>query len=123
MGSGTTMKEASTSTLKGILDWNKATIGGSRINSMAYNQIILNNGEVAFVDLPVSLDDPNTPDFEKLKQLENLDKQLKLNNIEDSDQNWRKVNELCEKIGIPHKYDNSGKLNQQSWKRFVLLTL
>lgn len=119
MGSGTTMKEASTSTLKGILDWNKATIGGSRINSMAYNQIILNNGEVAFVDLPVSLDDPNTPDFEKLKQLENLDKQLKLNNIEDSDQNWRKVNELCEKIGIPHKYDNSGKLNQQSWKRFA----
>ena len=54
-----------------------------------------------------------------LKQLENLDKQLKLNNIEDSEQNWKKVNEICDKIGIPHKYDSNGKFNQTQWKRFA----
>jgi hypothetical protein len=32
MGAGITMAEASTSTLKGILDWNKATLGGSTLN-------------------------------------------------------------------------------------------
>jgi hypothetical protein len=74
MGAGTTMQEATTSTLHGVLDWNKATLGGSRIISSAYNKVILNNGEVAGVDLPVDPSDPNTPDFDKLKQLENLDR-------------------------------------------------
>ena len=119
MGTGTTMQEATQSTLNGVLDWNKATIGGSKIIPTAYNQIILNNGEVAGIDLPVSSTDPNTPDFEILKQLENLDKQLRINNIEDNEQNWQKVNALCDKIGIPHKYNSSGKLNQSSWKRFA----
>ena len=119
MGAGTTMQEATESTIKGNLDWNKATIGGSRIISTAYNQIILNNGEVAGIDLPVDPSNPDAPNFEMLKQLENLDKQLKLNNIEDSEQNWKKVNEICDKIGIPHKYDSTGKLNQAQWKRFA----
>jgi hypothetical protein len=26
---------------------------------------------------------------------------------------------LCDKIGIPHKYISSGKLNTSSWKRFA----
>ena len=119
MGAGITMKEATTSTLHGVLDWNKATLGGSRIISNAYDKVILNNGEVVGVDLPVDPNDPNMPDFDKLKQLENLDKQLRLNNIEDSEQNWKKVNELCDKIGIPHKYTSSGELNISSWKRFA----
>lgn len=119
MGTGTTMQEATESTIKGNLDWNKATIGGSRIIPTAYNQVILNNGEVVGVDLPIDSSNPDTPNFEMLKQLENLDKQLKLNNIEDSEQNWRKVNEICDRIGIPHKYDSTGKLNQAQWKRFA----
>ena len=119
MGAGTTMREATESTLKGNLDWNKATIGGSKIIPTAYNQVILNNGEVAGVDLPIDPSNPDTPDFDVLKQLENLDKQLKLNNIEDNEQNWQKVNDLCDKLGIPKKYDSSGKLNKTQWKRFA----
>lgn len=119
MGAGTTMQEATESTLKGNLDWNKATIGGSKIIPTAYNQVILNNGEVAGVDLPIDPNNPDTPDFDVLKQLENLDKQLKLNNIEDNEQNWQKVNDLCDKLGIPKKYDSSGKLNKTQWKRFA----
>jgi len=74
MGAGTSMQEATESTVKGNLDWNKATIGGSRIIPTAYNQVILNNGEVVGMDLPVDPSNPDIPDFEILKQLENLDK-------------------------------------------------
>lgn len=119
MGAGTTMKEATESTLKGVLDWDKATIGGSRINPLAYNQVILNNGEAVGIDLPISSGDPNVPDFEKLKQLENLDKQLKLKGIQDNEDNWQKVNAVCEELKIPPKYNSDGTLNSSNWKRFV----
>ena len=119
MGAGITMQEASTSTLKGVLDWNKATLGGSTLNSTAYNRIILNNGEVVGVDLPTKVGDKNTPDFEMLKKLEQLDDQLLIEGIEDSPQNWQKVNEICSKLQLPPKYDNQGNLNKQSWNRFA----
>ena len=119
MGAGTTMQEASESTIKGNLDWNKATIGGSKIIPTAYSQIVLNNGEVAGMDLPIDPNNPDSPNLEMLKQLESLDKQLKLNNIEDNEQNWKQVNDLCDKLNIPKKYDSSGKLNKVSWKRFA----
>lgn len=119
MGAGTTLKEATTSSVGGVLDWNKATIGGSTINPAAYNQIVLNNGELIRVDLPVDPKNPNTPNFEILKQLENLDKQLMIAGIEDTPQNFRQVNQICDKLGIPHKYDNSGNLNKHSWKSFA----
>lgn len=119
MGAGITMQEATTSTLHGVLDWNKATLGGSRIISNAYNKVIINNGEVVGIDLPVDSSNPDVPDFDRLDQLKKLDEQLRLNNIEDTEQNWEKVNELCDGIGIPHKYVSSGKLNVSSWKRFA----
>ena len=119
MGAGITMQEASTSTLKGVLDWNKATLGGSTLNPSAYNHIILNNGEVAGVDLPTKPGDKNTPDFEMLKKLEQLDEQLMIKGIEDVPENYQRINELCNKLGLPPKYDNSGKLNKQSWNRFA----
>ncbi len=119
MGAGITMQEASTSTLKGVLDWNKATLGGSTLNPTAYNYIILNNGEVVGVDLPTKIGDKNTPDFEMLKKLEQLDDRLLIEGIEDSSQNWQKVNEICSKLQLPPKYDNQGNLNKQSWNRFA----
>jgi hypothetical protein len=63
------------------------------------------------MDLPVDPSNPNAPDFNKLKQLENLDKQLRLAGIEDTENNFKQVNALCSKIGLPPKYDSSGKLN------------
>ena len=119
MGAGITMSEASTSTLKGVLDWNKATIGGSRINSMGYNQVILNNGEVVGVDLPIDPSNPDMPDFNRLQQLQELDKQIRLHNIEDTDENWQKVNQLCDELNITRKYKGPGVLNDISWRRFA----
>ena len=71
------------------------------------------------MDLPTKPGDKNTPDFEMLKKLEQLDDQLLIEGIEDSPQNWQKVNEICSKLQLPPKYDSQGNLNKQSWNRFA----
>ena len=119
MGAGISLKEASQSTLGGSLDWNKATLGGSTLNNLAQDYVILNNGDVVGVDLPTKPGDKNVPDFERLKELELLDDELLKANIEDSPKNWQKVNEICSKLKLPPKYDNKGNLNSTSWNRFA----
>ena len=118
MGSGITMQEATTSTLDKVLDWNKATLGGSRINSTGYNRILLNNDDVVGVDLPVG-SDKNTPDFSMLQKLQTLDQELLKKGIDDTPQNFKQINQICQEIGLPPKYKNDGSLNDYSWNRFA----
>ncbi len=118
MGNGITMQEATTSTLDQILDWNKATLGGSRINSTGYNRIMINNNDVVGVDLPVGQDN-SKPDFTMLKKLQLLDQELLKRGIEDTSNNWQQVNQICQEIGLPSKYKSDGHLNEYSWNRFA----
>ena len=118
MGSGITMQEATTSTLDQVLDWNKATLGGSRLNPTGYNRIVINNNDVVGVDLPVGKD-KNKPDFEMLKKLQLLDQELLKKGIEDTSNNWQQVNQICQEIGLPSKYKSDGHLNDYSWNRFA----
>ena len=118
MGSGITMQEATTSTLDKVLDWNKATLGGSRINPTGYNRIMINNDDVVGVDLPVG-SDKNTPDFTMLQKLQVLDQELLKLGIEDTPNNFKQVNRVCQQIGLPAKYKNDGSLNNYSWNRFA----
>lgn len=118
MGSGITMQEATTSTLDQVLDWNKATLGGSRLNPTGYNRIVINNNDVVGVDLPVG-QDKNKPDFEMLKKLQLLDQELLKRGIEDTSNNWQQVNQICQEIGLPSKYKSDGHLNDYSWNRFA----
>ena len=118
MGSGITMQEATTSTLDQVLDWNKATLGGSRINPTGYNRIMINNNDVAGVDLPVG-QDKTKPDFTMLKKLQLLDQELLKRGIEDTSNNWQQVNQICQEIGLPSKYKSDGHLNNYSWNRFA----
>ncbi len=118
MGSGITMQEATTSTLDQVLDWNKATLGGSRINPTGYNRIMINNNDVVGVDLPVS-QDKTKPDFTMLKKLQLLDQELLKRGIEDTSNNWQQINKICQKIGLPSKYKSDGHLNDYSWNRFA----
>lgn len=118
MGSGITMQEATTSTLDQILDWNKATLGGSRLNPTGYNRIVINNNDVVGIDLPVGKD-KNKPDFEMLKKLQLLDQELLKRGIEDTSNNWQQVNQICQEIGLPSKYNSDGHLNNYSWNRFA----
>ena len=118
MGSGITMQEATTSTLDKVLDWNKATLGGSRLNPTGYNRIMINSDDVVGVDLPVG-SDKNTPDFTMLQKLQVLDQELLKKGIEDTPNNWKQVNQVCQEIGLPAKYKNDGSLNEYSWNRFA----
>ena len=113
-----TMNEALQSSLKGVLDFDKATLGGSRLNPMAYNHVVVNNGDVIGVDLPVG-NDKNVPDFTMLKKLQTLDQELLKRGIQDTPENFQQVNQVCQSLGIPTKYDNSGKLNTYNWNRFA----
>ncbi len=112
-----TMDEALQSTLKGVLDFNKATFGGSRLNSAAYNHILINDGTVVGVDLPIN--SSGNPDFSMLKKLQTLDQVLLKKNIEDTSDNAQLVNAACQEVGLPAKYTNDGKLNPYSWRRFA----
>lgn len=118
MGSGITMQEATTSTLDQVLDWNKATLGGSRLNPTGYNRIMINNNDVVGVDLPVG-QDKSKPDFTMLKKLQLLDQELLKRGIEDTSNNWQQVNQICQEIGLPSKYKSDGHLNDYSWNRFA----
>lgn len=118
MGSGITMQEATTSTLDKVLDWNKATLGGSRLNPTGYNRIMINNDDVVGIDLPVG-SDKNTPDFTMLQKLQILDQELLKKGIEDTPNNWKQINQVCQEIGLPAKYKNDGSLNEYSWNRFA----
>lgn len=118
MGSGITMQEATTSTLDKVLDWNKATLGGSRLNPTGYNRIMINNDDVVGVDLPVG-SDKNTPDFTMLQKLQVLDQELLKRGIEDIPNNWKQINQVCQEIGLPAKYKNDNSLNEYSWNRFA----
>lgn len=112
-----TMDEALQSTLKGVLDFNKATFGGSRLNSSNYNHILINDGTVIGVDLPV--DSSGNPDFSMLRKLQSLDQELLKKGIEDTSENAQSVNAACQEAGLPAKYTNDGKLNPYSWGRFA----
>lgn len=118
MGSGITMQEATTSTLDKVLDWNKATLGGSRLNPTGYNRIMINSDDVVGIDLPVG-SDKNTPDFTMLQKLQVLDQELLKKGIEDTPNNWKQINQVCQEIGLPAKYKNNGSLNEYSWNRFA----
>lgn len=114
----TTMDEVLQSTLKGVLDFDKATLGESRLNPMSYNHVVINNGNVIAVDLPVG-NDKFVPDFSLLKKLEQLDEELLKKGIDDNPNNWQQINLICQTLGIPDKYTSDGKLNVQKWNRFA----
>ena len=118
MGNGITMQDATTSTLDQVLDWNKATLGGSRLNPTGYNRIMINNNDVVGVDLPVG-QDKTKPDFTMLQKLQLLDQELLKRGIEDTSNNWQQVNQICQEIGLPSKYKSDGHLNDYSWNRFA----
>lgn len=112
-----TMDEALQSTLKGVLDFNKATFGGSRLNPASYSHILINDGTVIGVDLPV--DGAGNPDFSMLKKLQTLDQILLKKGIEDTSDNAQQINAACQEVGLPAKYNTNGKLNAQNWGRFA----
>ena len=119
LGQGSTLQDATKSQQGGYFEWNKATFGGSRLNSGAYSHIILNSSEVLGMDLPYTKDinGNEIPDFQMLKKTEQADQEIARNNIE----NPQEINKIYQKYGLPAKYDKEGNLNKLNYKRFAAI--
>lgn len=119
LGQGSTLQDATKSQQGGYLEWNKATFGGSRLNSSAYNHIILNDSTIIGMDLPVVKDfrGNEVPNFQLLKQMEQADEEIRKNNITD----FNEINQIYIKHGLNPKYLQNGKLNSLNYKRFAAI--
>lgn len=119
LGQGSTLQDATKSQQGGYLQWNKATFGGSKLNSSAYNHIILNDSTILGVDLPYTKDinGNEIPDFQLLRKMEKADEDIRKNNITDINQ----INQIYIKHELDPKYTSDGKLNQLKYKRFAAI--
>ena len=119
LGQGSTLQDATKSQQGGYLQWNKATFGGSKLNSSAYNHIILNDSTIMGMDLPYTKDinGNEVPDFQRLRKMEQADEDIRKNNITGISQ----INQIYIKYGLDPKYTPDGKLNQLKYKRFAAI--
>ena len=121
LGQGATLKDATKSQQGGYLQWNKATFGGSRLNSGAFDHIILNDSTIMGMDLPyvIDLNGNTVPDFQQLKRMEEADQEIRQNNIDSN--NYAQINAIYQKHQLAPKYDQNGKLNEHNYKRFAAI--
>ena len=119
LGQGATLQDATKSQQGGYLQWNKATFGGSKLNSQAYSHIILNDSTIMGVDLPYTKDinGNEVPDFQMLRKIEQADQEVSQNNIESPNE----INMIYQKYGLPAKFDQNGNLNTMNYKRFAAI--
>ena len=121
LGQGATLKDATKSQQGGYLKWGEATFGGSRLNSSAYDHIILNDSTIMGVDLPykTNIQGNDVPNFQMLRNMEQAEDEIRKLGIQDND--YAKINEIYQKHELPPKYNQNGQLNSQSYKRFAAL--
>ena len=119
LGQGATLQDATKSQQGGYLQWNKATFGGSKLNSQAYSHIILNDSTIMGMDLPYikDINGNEVPDFQMTKKMELADQEISQNNI----QNPEDINKIYQKYGLPAKFDSNGNLNTMQYKRFAAI--
>lgn len=119
LGQGATLQDATKSQQGGYLQWNKATFGGSKLNSQAYSHIILNDSTIMGMDLPFTTDinGNEIPDFQMLRKIEQADQEISQNNI----QSPNEINKIYQKYGLPAKFDQNGNLNALKYKRFAAI--
>ena len=119
LGQGSTLKDVSSSQFGPILDLDRATFGGSRLNTSGYDHIILNNSDCVGVDLPVKMDSSGNyvPDFQQLSTIEKAEEQISNNKITDFNQ----INKIYQNFGLPPKFDSNGNLMTRNYRRFAAI--
>lgn len=119
LGQGATLQDVSKSAIAGVLDFEDATFGGSRIRSDAYNQLILRNSDVINCELPVVVDANGNPtnqvDMSLLEKVSNAEKEITQNNITDVNE----INKVYAKYQLPQKYN--GSTLSLAYKRFAAI--
>lgn len=126
LGRNHTLNALTESQYAGVLDFDKATMGGARIDDNSFGRIIINSDKISTVDFPV--DANGNPDLRpttvsKKREADKLIKQagIDLSNEQSVAKNADKINEILKQVGLSAAYNSSGKIASGNWKRFAIL--
>lgn len=125
LGEYSTLNDASNGAFAGILDWNNATYGGVKIETL--NKVFLKNADIVSVDLPIDVQYFSEtgiirPDIELTAKMQKLDQAIQQKKVDKN--NAEQVNAFCKSINLPSMYigyDENGhpKLDTAYYARFA----
>lgn len=125
LGSYCSLEEVSKGEYQGILDWNKATMAGTRINTYDMNQILVSDGNISSIDFPI--DANGNPDLspDTVSKKQKVDAELTSKGIDLKDkqsiiENLGVINKAYQDAGLGAAYSKDGELIQ-GWKRFAVM--
>lgn len=127
LGVNSTLKEISEGQFGGgVLDWNKVTMGGRKIDTTNFNQVIVSDGYIRSIDFPV--DASGNPDIRPItiKAKREFDEKvaslgIDMNNPQSRAQHSQEINQLLEEVGLSAAYDSNGEIVSGNWKRFAVM--
>lgn len=126
LGANTTLQDVSEGQFAGILDWQKVTMGGRRIDPTYLNQVVVSDGKIRSIDFPV--DENGNPDLRPttLEQKKKAEAQIAqagidINNPEDRALYANEINTIMQQNGLSAIYDKDGELIQGRWGRFAVM--
>ena len=123
----TLLSDASTA-FGGMLDLRHAFMGNSRISSLGLSQVLLEDGDITMVALPIDESAGyKRPAFNRLKSTSEADRELKELGIDITNRTGltleqkRKINEIYQKHSLPEIFNNDGSLNELKFGYFGLV--
>lgn len=126
LGSNCTLQEISEGQFGPILDWNNVTMGGRKIDSINFNQILISDGNIRSIDFPV--DANGNPDLRPttIQAKREFDDKVKELGIDMNDEqqiaaHYSEINQLLTECGLSAAYDSQGKLISGNWRRFGVM--
>ena len=121
-----TLQEVSQGEFGGILDWNKATMGGRKLRIETLNQVMVEDGQIYSIDYPT--DANGNPDFtpttkskydKAVKQLQSMG--IDLTNAQSIKNNYNTINKVMQDNQLSAIYDQNGTLISGRWGRFAVM--
>lgn len=126
LGGNCSLQEASEGQFGGILDWNKVTMGGRKVDPSSFNQVLITDGMVRSIDFPV--DENGNPDLRPttLEAKRKADAMIQeagidLNDKQSIAQNSQMINDILRECGLQAAYNEDGEIVSGNWKRFAVM--
>ena len=131
IGANKTLSEAVSGEYTGILDLQNATLGGQRIDTSAFDKVIVRDGKISSIDFPCIIKPngdilPNTnPNTYKTKQA--ADRELKRKGIdvtkkENIKKYYKAINLVYQKYKLGDAYNSNGE-PVGNWRRFAVINV
>ena len=116
----TTLDKVAESTFGGALDMNNVTMGSQLIDPQALQNVQIDSTNLYVMNLPIdknSTDGTIKPDLAWMSKIEQIDEQIRAQNITDIQQ----INQLYVEAGLPVLMDDNGQLNTKDYCKFGVL--